>query len=76
VDPSEPEPKLEDTTPPSPLSNNNNNTRALLVHHHGHGNNGILVAPAAVLLRVVHAILPLYAILIRLAVWRRRIGGL
>jgi len=63
VDP--PEPELETTeTKPEPEPN----ARAL-IHV-----DKTLVAPAA-LLRVVHAILPLYAVFIRLAqfaLWRRR----
>ena len=62
-----PEPELESLPPPAPVVSD---TRALVQHQA----RGSLVAPA-VLLRVVHTILPLYAVLIRLAQfasWRRR----
>jgi len=64
VDP--PEPELESAIVPGPESTN---TRALI-----RADNNVLVAPAA-LLHVVHAILPLYAVFLRLAqfaLWRRR----
>jgi len=70
VDPPELELELELETPPRPCTVPQSNVGAL-VHGHRHGT---LVAPAA-LLRIVHAILPLYAVVIRLAqfaFWRRR----
>lgn len=64
MDPPEPELELESTTVVSP----SDETRALIRAPH------TLLAPAA-LLRVMHALLPVYAVLVRLAQfaqWRRR----
>ena len=64
-----PEPELE--SPPPPAVPQSSNACALVHHHQAHSS---IVAPAA-LLRVVHTIIPLYAVLIRLAQfasWRRR----
>jgi hypothetical protein len=65
----EPELPLENTESAMSTLPVESNTRALV--HHAHNS---LVAPAA-LLRVVHTVLPLYAVLLRLAqfaLWRRR----
>jgi len=65
VDPPEPELELERERP----FTESTNTRAVI-----RVDNNALVAPAA-LLNVVHAILPIYAVLLRLAqfaLWRRR----